>query len=145
LFLRNSAPRARVQPQRVKANERVRSRAPFAGDPLRLDFAPGARTSVRESFWSTENTRTEVRAPRPPATGRDSALRCPRRVQRRNVRRELCKGRIHSIRCRATSTPGARTSVREFLWLMENTRIKIRAPIARGLPQFVANQKTLCP
>jgi len=29
---------ARIQPQRVKANKHVRSRVPFAGDPLRLGF-----------------------------------------------------------------------------------------------------------
>ena len=40
--------RAEPQPQRVKANERVGFRAPFAADPLRLGCAIGARTSVRE-------------------------------------------------------------------------------------------------
>jgi len=67
-----------AQPQRAEGKDRVRvkTRAPFTGDPLRLLFAL-------------------------PCLGRDGAPRHARRLQRRNVRRDSRNGRDYSACCSA--------------------------------------------
>ena len=52
-----------AQPQRVKANERVSSRASIAGDPLRLGFALGVWILTREFLYFARNAWARVCAP----------------------------------------------------------------------------------
>ena len=124
----------RIQPQRVKANERVSSHAPFAADPLRVRFVRGTSCA-----------------------GRDVVPRRPRHVQRRNARRDLREERDYSLRCRAgrdgvsaPSLPNARAvispnrgSATRSAFIATTTLENPNAPLLQPLP--LLNHSPLCP
>ena len=116
-----------VQPQRVEGKERarVKSHAPFTGDPLRLGFATGgARTSVRVFPAIHNDSRTKVRAPKPPAMGRDGAPRRPR--PRSSGRNQNAHDVTYASRC--TAERGADGASAPSLPNARRKRIPAQAP-----------------